>query len=80
YFVLPDEIGIHGEFHGQGWTKTADSDLLDLGRQPMAELEPEQRIDNFERDCCRFYPAAGGAGGLPLRAVWDVPRCLSDPY
>lgn len=48
YFILPDETGIHGEFYGQGWQKSADSDLLDLERQPMAEVEPAARIDNFD--------------------------------
>ncbi|MCU7931740.1 MAG: FAD-dependent oxidoreductase [Candidatus Thiodiazotropha sp. (ex Codakia rugifera)] len=48
YFILPDETGIHGEFYGQGWQKSVDSDLLDLERQPMAEVEPAARIDNFD--------------------------------
>ncbi|MCU7841140.1 MAG: FAD-dependent oxidoreductase [Candidatus Thiodiazotropha sp. (ex Troendleina suluensis)] len=48
YFILPNETGIHGEFCGQGWQKSADSDLLDLERQPMAEVEPAARIDNFD--------------------------------
>ncbi|MCU7804403.1 MAG: FAD-dependent oxidoreductase [Candidatus Thiodiazotropha sp. (ex Lucinoma borealis)] len=48
YFILPNETGIHGEFYGQGWQKSADSDLLDLERQPMAEVEPAARIDNFD--------------------------------
>ncbi|MCG7899664.1 MAG: 4Fe-4S binding protein, partial [Candidatus Thiodiazotropha weberae] len=47
YFILPNETGIHGEYYGEGWQKTSDSDLLDLNRQPMAELEAEERIDNF---------------------------------
>ncbi|EGV50827.1 FAD-dependent oxidoreductase [endosymbiont of Riftia pachyptila] len=67
YFILPDEIGIHGEFHGQGWTKTADSDLLDLERQPMAELEPEQRIDNFDEIV---------AGFTLQQAVLEASRCV----
>ncbi|MEL0586583.1 MAG: FAD-dependent oxidoreductase [Candidatus Thiodiazotropha sp. (ex. Lucinoma kazani)] len=48
YFILPNETGIHGEFYGQGWQKSADSDLLDLERQPMTEVEPAARIDNFD--------------------------------
>lgn len=48
YFILPNETGIQGEFYGQGWQKSADSDLLDLERQPMAEIEPAVRIDNFD--------------------------------
>ncbi|KRT55701.1 NADPH-dependent glutamate synthase beta chain or related oxidoreductase [endosymbiont of Ridgeia piscesae] len=67
YFILPNETGIHGEFHGQGWTKTADSDLLDLERQPMAELEPEQRIDNFDEIV---------AGFTLQQAVLEASRCV----
>ncbi len=48
YFMLPREIGMHGKDYGLGWTKTGDSDLLDLERQPMPELVPEARIDNFD--------------------------------
>ena len=44
YFILPDSKGIHGKAFGQGWSKTGESDLVDLRRQPMAELEPEARV------------------------------------
>ncbi len=47
YFVLPQENGIHGLNFEKGWTKTEDSDLLDRKRRPMGEMEPEERIDNF---------------------------------
>ncbi|MES9990984.1 MAG: FAD-dependent oxidoreductase [Candidatus Thiodiazotropha sp.] len=48
YFILPDEKGIHDTYYGLGWQKSVDSDLLDLERQQMKELEPETRIDNFD--------------------------------
>ena len=47
YFVLPDPNGMHNVVFDQGWTKTADSDLLDLTRQAMRELEPAARGANF---------------------------------
>ncbi|MES9971562.1 MAG: FAD-dependent oxidoreductase [Candidatus Thiodiazotropha sp.] len=47
YFILPDETGIHGKYYGLGWQKSVDSDMLDLDRQPMQEMEPAARIDNF---------------------------------
>lgn len=47
YFILPDPHGMHNEFHGHGWSKTEDADLVDLNRQQMAELKPERRIGNF---------------------------------
>lgn len=48
YFVLPDPNGIHGEHYPKGWDKSADADLVDLQRQPMAEMEAQQRSDNFD--------------------------------
>ncbi len=47
YFMLPDERGIHGAPYPLGWTKTPTNDLVDLERQPMPELPPEQRVDSF---------------------------------
>ncbi|MBV2089475.1 MAG: FAD-dependent oxidoreductase [Candidatus Thiodiazotropha sp. (ex Ctena orbiculata)] len=67
YFILPDETGIHGEYYGEGWQKTSDSDLLDLNRQPMAELEAEQRIDNFNEIV---------AGYTDQQAVIEASRCV----
>ncbi len=48
YLILPDEKGMHGLEYTQGWTKNEHSDLLDLTRQAMGELEPEARSDNFD--------------------------------
>jgi glutamate synthase (NADPH/NADH) small chain len=48
YFMLPDPDGMHNKYFGLGWSKTQDADLVDLNRQTMGELEPEQRIGNFE--------------------------------
>lgn len=48
YFILPQETGIHGLTFEKGWTKTADSDLLDRKRRPMGEMLPAARIDNFD--------------------------------
>ncbi|MEW8348946.1 MAG: FAD-dependent oxidoreductase, partial [Candidatus Thiodiazotropha taylori] len=67
YFILPDETGIHGEYYGEGWQKTSDSDLLDLNRQPMAELEAEERIDNFNEIV---------AGYTDQQAVIEASRCV----
>lgn len=67
YFILPKEIGIHGVDFGLGWTKTDDSDLLDLERQPMAETAPEDRIDNFDEIV---------AGYTDQQAVFEASRCV----
>jgi glutamate synthase (NADPH) small chain len=47
YFILPDEKGMHGLCFSKGWAKSNDSDLLDLKRQDMPHLKPEQRQDSF---------------------------------
>jgi glutamate synthase (NADPH/NADH) small chain len=67
YFILPNEIGIHGVYFGLGWTKTNDSDLLDLKRQPMAELAPEARIGNFDEIV---------EGFSDQQAVVEASRCV----
>ncbi|MCU7924588.1 MAG: FAD-dependent oxidoreductase [Candidatus Thiodiazotropha sp. (ex Dulcina madagascariensis)] len=67
YFILPDETGIHGDFYGLGWQKSVDSDLLDLERQPMAELAPEARIDNFDEIV---------DGYTDQQAVIEASRCV----
>jgi glutamate synthase (NADPH) small chain len=67
YFILPKEIGIHGFDFGLGWTKTADSDLLDLERQPMAEAEPDTRVGNFDEIV---------AGFSDQQAVLEASRCV----
>ena len=48
YFVLPDPTGMHRQFYGEGWNKTAENDLVDPHRQPMAEMAPAARDDNFD--------------------------------
>jgi glutamate synthase (NADPH/NADH) small chain len=48
YFILPDSKGIHGTPFPKGWAKSADSDLVALGREPMPELAPEVRMDGFD--------------------------------
>ncbi|MDD5388899.1 MAG: FAD-dependent oxidoreductase [Gallionellaceae bacterium] len=67
YFVLPDSSGMHGKPFGLGWSKTADADLVDLGRQEMRELEPEQRIGNF---------AEIVAGYDDQQALLEASRCV----
>ncbi|MGD9164428.1 MAG: FAD-dependent oxidoreductase, partial [Chromatiales bacterium] len=67
YFILPGETGIHGIDFGLGWTKTHDSDLLDLERQPMAEMEPQERIGNFDEIV---------AGYTEQQAVVEASRCV----
>ncbi|MBS1173622.1 MAG: FAD-dependent pyridine nucleotide-disulfide oxidoreductase [Proteobacteria bacterium] len=67
YFVLPDPKGMHGKYYGHGWTKTADSDLVDLVRQPMAELEPQARSANFDEIV---------AGYDDQQALLEASRCV----
>ena len=67
YFVLPDPRGIHKQFHGEGWTKTAENDLVDPNRQGMAELPPDARIDNFDEIV---------AGYDKQQAIIEASRCV----
>ncbi|MCP4076413.1 MAG: FAD-dependent oxidoreductase [Gammaproteobacteria bacterium] len=67
YFILPDPNGIHKEHFGKGWQKTEHSDLLSLTRSVMAELEPENRIDNFDEIVDGFTPE---------QAVLEASRCV----
>ncbi len=48
YFILPDPRGIHNEYYGEGWTQTAENDLVDPNRQAMAERPAAERVDDFE--------------------------------
>ena len=48
YFILPDPKGIHAEHFPTGWSKSADADLVDLQRQPMEELDAEERLKSFD--------------------------------
>ncbi len=47
FFILPDEKGIHGYGFPKGWAKSQDSDLLDLDRQRMPQLDPEARLESM---------------------------------
>ncbi len=67
YFILPDSHGIHGQPYEKGWAKTADADLISLLREPMPELEPEQRIENFDE-------IVGGYD--PQQALLEASRCV----
>ncbi len=67
YFVLPDPNGIHDQHYPRGWDKSADADLVDLQRQPMAEMEAEQRSDNFNEMV---------AGYSDQQAIIEASRCV----
>jgi glutamate synthase (NADPH/NADH) small chain len=67
YFILPDPNGMHGRFFGHGWQKTAQSDLLDLERAPMNELDPGRRSDNFDEIV---------AGFTSQQALLEASRCV----
>ncbi len=67
YFMLPDEQGMHGTPYPAGWTKTPDSDLLDLHRQPMQELPPEERVHGFDEIVRGFSPQ---------EAIIEASRCV----
>lgn len=67
YFVLPDPNGIHGQHFTRGWDKTADADLVDLKRQPMGEMEPDQRNDNFDEIV---------GGFTSQQAIIEASRCV----
>ena len=67
YFILPDPNGIHKQHFGKGWQKTVHSDLLSLTRSAMEELEPENRIDNFDEIVDGFTPE---------QAVLEASRCV----
>lgn len=67
YFILPDPNGMHKEYFGKGWQKTEHSDLLSLTRTAMAELEPENRIDNFDEIVEGFSAE---------QAVLEASRCV----
>lgn len=67
YFILPDPKGMHGQYFGEGWNKTAENDLVDPRRQPMPELEPAARIDNF---------AEIAVGYDRQQAILEASRCV----
>ncbi len=67
YFILPDPNGMHKKHFAKGWQKTEHSDLLSLTRSAMAELEPENRIDNFDEIVEGFSAE---------QAVLEASRCV----
>ena len=67
YFVLPDPNGIHNEHFEKGWAKSGDADLVDLERQPMAELPAASRSDNFDEIVTGFDPQ---------QAIIEASRCV----
>jgi glutamate synthase (NADPH/NADH) small chain len=67
FFILPDEKGMHGLGYPTGWSKSADSDLLDLQRQPMLEMQAEPRLESFAEIVEGFDPQA---------ALLEASRCI----
>ena len=67
YFVLPDPRGIHRQWFGEGWNKTAENDLIDPARQPMAELGADERSDSF-REIVHGYDRQ--------QAIIEASRCV----
>jgi len=67
YFMLPDGNGIHGVPYDKGWAKSETSDLIDLDRQSMEEVEPQQRIDSFDEIV---------AGYSDQQAIIEASRCV----
>jgi len=67
YFILPDPNGMHGEHFSKGWDKTEDADLVDLEQQPMGEVEPQQRDDNFDEVVNGF---------TSQQAIIEASRCV----
>ncbi len=67
YFILPDSKGIHGTPFPKGWAKSEDADLVALERQPMREMSPGSRIDNFDEIV---------AGYDANQAIIEASRCV----
>lgn len=67
FFILPDVKGIHSISFPKGWAKSEDADLLDLYRQPMPELEPSQRQNNFAEITLGYDDQA---------ALFEASRCV----
>ena len=47
FIFMPTEKGIHNTEFPLGWTRDADSDLLDLDRVEMEMVEAEERVKSF---------------------------------
>ena len=67
YFILPDPNGMHGEHFPTGWGKSTDADLVDLERQPMGEVAPEERIDSYREIVDGF---------TEQQAIIEASRCV----
>ncbi len=67
YFILPDPKGIHHKHFPKGWAKTADADLVDLERQPMEELDAEERLKSFDEMV---------EGFTDQQAIIEASRCV----
>ncbi len=67
YLILPDETGMHGVRHPDGWQKDEETDLLDLKRHDMPEETPEERSDNFSEIC---------EGYSREEAILEASRCI----
>ncbi len=67
YFMLPSADGMHGTPYPEGWTKTPTTDLVDLEREEMPELEPQSRSDNFDEIV---------AGYDAQHALLEASRCV----
>ena len=67
YFMLPDANGMHGKPFGLGWAKSDDADMLVTERQPMEEMAPQARADNFQEIV---------AGYTDNQALIEASRCV----
>ena len=67
YFILPDPNGIHDQYYGEGWTKTAENDLVDPDRQAMTEMTPARRLEGFDEIV---------AGYDVQQAIVEASRCV----
>ncbi|MEN8801115.1 MAG: FAD-dependent oxidoreductase [Thiogranum sp.] len=67
YFILPDPKGIHDKHFPKGWAKNEDADLVDLERQPMEELEAEERLKSFDEMV---------EGFTDQQAIIEASRCV----
>ena len=67
YFMLPDANGMHGKPFAAGWVKTETTDLIDLERQEMVEMEAEALSDNFDEIV---------AGYDDQQAIIEASRCV----
>ena len=67
YFILPDPKGIHDKHFPKGWAKSDDTDLVDLERQPMEEMDAEERLKSFDEMV---------EGFTDQQAIIEASRCV----